>query len=561
VVVWVEIALAAGPLVAGGDGASATLGALQWVAPPAGDADGFWMMATEVTQGMYRRVLATNPAVTAHQGVPLVGDDLPVQNVPWTDALAFANAVSLVDGLTPCYDLSHETPGMNNNCSGYRLPSERQWDWAARGGAQVDYTGTSDAASVCEVGNVADASLGRRSWYSDAVFPCDDAVVGLSPVARFRPNGVGLYDMTGNVAEWTWHSPEPGDGPVPGAGEAYRGGSWFDGPAWARLGTRGWWTSPGYRASNIGFRLMRTASGGAVAAAASTPATDDWMSPTLGVMKRVPSGTFRMGAPPGDGFGVSDERAHPVTLTREVWVMAVEVTQGVYRKLMAHNPSTESVHGVSLVGERLPVQSLRWIDAVRLANAASRADGLPECYAVGGAAGDVHPRVTWAPDCVGYRLPTEAEWEWAARGGDPWAYAGVSPAAAVCSVGNVSNPSMAERFGWVAGFGFPCEDGVDGLAPGGRYRPNGYGLYDLTGNVAELVWDGYAEYPTSATDPRGPARSDVRIARGGSFIGIELNSRVSARIRVEPGEARETIGVRLVRYQPARATTGAPTSR
>jgi sulfatase modifying factor 1 len=136
--------------------------------------------------------------------------------------------------------------------------------------------------------------------------------------------------------------------------------------------------------------------------------------------------------------------------------------------------------------------------------------------------------VSWpsGPGCLGYRLLTESEWEVAARGG---------------SDANYSGGDALDAVGW--------HEENSGLKtyPVGQKQPNGYGLYDMSGNVWEWTWDWHGEYPTgSAADPT-PASGANRVYRGGSWSSIPRNTRVSRRASSPSGRCSDGLGVRLVR--------------
>jgi sulfatase modifying factor 1 len=240
-------------------------------------------------------------------------------------------------------------------------------------------------------------------------------------------------------------------------------------------------------------------------------------------VREVPAGTYVIGCTPGQGdaCGADERPAHPVTLTRAVLVMETEVTQGLWTAVMGSNPSR-----FTSCGAECPVETVTWLDAVAFANALSARDGLEPCYTIAGGA------VAWPKGaaCRGWRLPTEAEWEVAARGGVDLRYAGGAESGAVAWTG--ANSGGAPH-------------------PVKQKQPNGYGLYDMSGNVWEWVWDGYAAYRGgSAVDPAGPSAASSRVVRGGSWYSDAQSARVAYRNHFAPGDRNYGLGVRLLRTAP-----------
>jgi formylglycine-generating enzyme required for sulfatase activity len=230
-----------------------------------------------------------------------------------------------------------------------------------------------------------------------------------------------------------------------------------------------------------------------------------WDSATLGTFRLIPSGTFTMGCKPGRddlaaGCSSDESPAHTVTLSQAYYLMEHEVTQGEWQAVMGSNPSR-----FTSCGSRCPVESVSWDDAQAFIAKVSARDG------------------------VRYRLPTEAEWEWAARGGQGFAYAGSSEVGAV---------------GWVHG------SGVTTHAVCGKPR-NGYGLCDMMGNVSEWVGDWWGNYSSaSVTDPRGPSAGWHRVNRGGSWRSGAWSARVAYRFSRVPGARDNNLGFRLLRSVP-----------
>jgi formylglycine-generating enzyme required for sulfatase activity len=245
----------------------------------------------------------------------------------------------------------------------------------------------------------------------------------------------------------------------------------------------------------------------------------------------VPAGTFTIGSPTSESDRSSDETQHSVTLTRGFLMGTTEVTQGQYKALMGTNPVVSQT-GCWKFGNTAgptddePVYCVSWVDAANLANAASAKEGLESCYVVSG------ENVSWPKGlaCTGYRLPTESEWEVAARGGGSGIYAGGN------DLGSL---------GWF--------DGNSGgrTHPVGQKSPNGYGLYDMSGNVWEWTWDTYGDYPTgSVTDPTGASDGPYRVGRGGSWVFTADYARAALRRGGNPGNRSDYLGLRLSRTIP-----------
>jgi formylglycine-generating enzyme required for sulfatase activity len=170
------------------------------------------------------------------------------------------------------------------------------------------------------------------------------------------------------------------------------------------------------------------------------------------------------------------------------------------------------------------VAGVTWFDAVDFCIRLSEREGLASPYQVG------KDGVAWDRDAAGYRLPTEAEWEFAARAGEYTRFAGSDHANAV---------------GWHRG------NALELLQPVARKSPNGHGLYDMSGNVCEWVWDRYGPYAVQAenTDPRGPEDGKFRVQRGGSVYSPAADVRVARRhIDGRPDESRPHVGFRLARF-------------
>lgn len=293
--------------------------------------------------------------------------------------------------------------------------------------------------------------------------------------------------------------------------------------------------------------------GGAVVAgcgalAAPPPADPKGDARWLPEMASIAGGSFRMGSPQAEPNRREDERAHKVSVPSFL-LMTTEVTQGQWQAVTGTNPNStrsnrwnkpcSSYKGTaekptSLLGDAVPVTCVTFADAAAFANTVSTQQGLTSAYNIVGG------QVSWNASADGYRLPTEAEWEYAARGGMPGPFAGATSYAAVCEVANT-----AEDWGRLPR---ECSDNHIWLAPVASYKANEYGLFDMSGNAFEWVWDWYGEYPTSSqVNPTGPTVGDARVLRGGSAWLDPRDARVSQRNRRAPTDVESDIGFRLAR--------------
>jgi len=211
------------------------------------------MMMTEVTQKQWRTVMGNNPS-------SFKGDNLPVENVSWVDAVVFCNQLSEKEGLKPCYSYKgtsyvkkwkflkeklsewsdsewkkfNSSLACDTTANGYRLPTVEEWQYAAKGGQEFKYSGSDN--------------LDKVGWYAG------NSGEKTHPVAQKRPNGYSLYDMSGNVWEWCWIS----GWDARSSNERYScGGSWNYGASYCGVGSGDW-----YYASDagnyLGFRIVRS---------------------------------------------------------------------------------------------------------------------------------------------------------------------------------------------------------------------------------------------------------------------------------------------------------------
>jgi formylglycine-generating enzyme required for sulfatase activity len=224
----------------------------------------------------------------------------------------------------------------------------------------------------------------------------------------------------------------------------------------------------------------------------------------------IPKGTFQMGSPIDEEGADDDEAQHQVTITKEYYLGVTEVTQGQYEKVMGANPSHFQKRDIRKSDSSMyPVESVSWKDAVEFCKKLSE---LPEEKKV---------------DRV-YRLPTEAEWEYACRAGGKTAY----------SFGE-SSKSLGE-YAWFDG------NSNGQTHPVSEKKANAWGLHDMHGNVWEWCSDWYGKYPKgSVSDPTGPKKGSIRVYRGGSWFNVDANCRSAVRNWFTPEDRLYSIGFRV----------------
>ncbi|MFP4385148.1 MAG: SUMF1/EgtB/PvdO family nonheme iron enzyme [Spirochaetia bacterium] len=262
----------------------------------------------------------------------------------------------------------------------------------------------------------------------------------------------------------------------------------------------------------------------------------------------VTAGTFTMGSPEGETGRYDDETEHTVRISRDFYMSKYEVTVDEFRRFVnttGYRTTAEKEGGAWVwtgsmwehkadanwknpymsQTEQDPVTCVSWYDAVEYCNALSQQEGLTPAYTING------NNVTWNETADGYRLPTEAEWEYAARGGQ-----------------------KAGSYNVYAG-----SDNIDEVAwysdnSGGKTHPiagkqaNELGLYDMSGNVWEWCWDWYDDYYSDSPQSDSPGASSgvYRVLRGSSWLNYALDTRTAIRDRVVPDSSNYNVGFRVV---------------
>ena len=580
---------------------------------------GFYIGKYPITQLQYQIVMDVNPSNFSNN--PALGETQnrrPVEMVSWYDALVFCNKLSIIEGLSPAYRIAGSTnpadwgavPENNDETwdaveivlgsAGYRLPTEAQWEYAAKGGdgspGNFTYSGSNNPDEV--------------AWYGVSTG-------GTHEVGKKAPNGLGIYDMSGNVREWCWDwygsytsgSKTDPMGASSGEDRVFRGGAFWNSPYDNLTSIYRNYFYPKTRTSDLGFRLARPSEdpvititaqpagtivlagniSGALSVSADVPdgslLSYQWYSNTndaytgssslLGetsasfdIPTTLIEGTYYYyctisatgGAPsvnsnvaaitvkeaglsslfelvwvaPGIftmGSNVSlDENAkpaHQVTLTKGHYIGKYPVTLEQYREVTGYEGAYNGPAADGEAHDKRPVERVSWNYAVDFCNKLSEKEGLMPVYTITG--GTV--TVNW--DAIGFRLPTEAEWEFAARGGNEsegYVYAG-------------SNSS--EDAGWYS------SNSHYGTHEVGKKTANELGIYDMSGNVYEWCWDWFGSYSSEAqTDPRGKGSGNDRVLRGGSCLSYYNYMETTYRAYDKPYESYNSYGFRVLLNAP-----------
>ena len=414
-----------------------------FVENPDGD---YYIMATEVTQELYQAVMNKNPSY--HEG-----ESLPVEMVSWYDAIYFCNKFSEMTGKESVYSLNGETDvskwgysphqwrsiegviEQNTNANGFRLPTQKEWQYVAKGGENYDYAGSNYLDGV--------------GWYSK------NSNNETQPVAQKEPNGYGLYDMSGNVWEWVWDFCNYADGDRYICGGSY---DYDDNRCEVDYSVNHY---AYYRRKDIGFRIVCITEKRAAEIVAEKKAEEEIEAHR----KKI----------------ISDEIVQSIFVKLpddNCSIMATEVTQKQYESVMGENPSYHK-------GDDLPVETVSWYDAIYFCNKLSLSKNLEPVYSVNGESdvktwnytphkgNSINGEITQHTSATGYRLPILEEWQYAAKGGENYRYAGSDD---------------LDEVGWFCG---NCDHQTHPVA---KKKPNGYGPYDMTGNVWEWVWDSRDAY-------------------------------------------------------------------
>jgi len=457
----------------------------------------FYIGATDVTQGQYSAVMGSNPSF--HKSA---GKDAPVEQVSWFDAIAFCQRLT---------DRERDARHLPKNYA-FTLPTEAQWEYACRAGTTGPYFG--DLEAMAWFGEGTNMKRGGRITH---------------PVATKMPNAWGIYDMEGNVREWCldwWGSYSGGEITDPSGGSigpfrVVRGSCWVDPVDYCRSACR-FFDRPESVSGGVGFRIVlaSTALGPPrtrmIQKTPEISLTDlprpsppiafatyisDLAARTGIKLVMIPKGTFLMGsAEPGHDRDQGPQTR--VTLTKDYYLGATDITQRQYELVMGNNPSV-----FKSSDKDAPVENISWSDAIsfcmKLNEKERSTEHLPRPYIL--------------------TLPTEAQWEYACRAGTTGPYAG-----------------DIEAMAWGA------ENSGGVTHPVGQKQPNAWGLYDMYGNVWEFCLDRYWNYPGGAlTDPARPVTGFDCVCRGGCWTNDLVYCRSTVRLYLPIGSAGSIIGFRI----------------
>ena len=440
----------------------------------------FYLGVFEVTQAQWRAITGKNPAVFNQ------GDDAPrrpVTSVSWNDCADFIARLNAL--------------GLGR----FRLPTEAEWEYAARAGTTTRFPWGDDPS-----GN----AIHGHAWANSRSYGTTQ------PVGTKPANPWGFHDLHGNA--WEWRADGYGPyrdgpqtdpaGPATGTDRVFRGGSWFDFFPAHRSANRH--RHPPDRTSTaVGLRLVLDPE--------SVRADKTVLLPGAVPLHfmRLDAGSYLRGSPESEVGRAKDEGpAHRVTLGRPFYLGKFEITQAQWSAVMGNNPSTFTDRPDAAVH---PVDHVSWTDA-------------REFFAKLNLMGFGR-----------FRLPTESEWEYAARAGTttrfPWG----------------DDPGFRElpAHGWFN----PRSEGRS--HPVGLKRANAWGIYDLAGGVWEWCADWKGDYPAGpVTDPAGPAEGKLRVIRGGSWFNEPEALRSANRHGHEPASRQTNLGLRIVWEPPAPAVAG-----
>ncbi len=267
----------------------------------------------------------------------------------------------------------------------------------------------------------------------------------------------------------------------------------------------------------------------------------------------LPAGTFTMGSPPAEPGRSSTETQHQVTLSQPFYMQTTEVTNKQWNTII-FDTGLGAKPSISHTGDNYPVENVNWFEAAYFANRLSVVEGRSPCYTLTDCNSNVPgadmecTTIEISDTCTGYRLPTEAQWEYAARATTTTAYANPVSFDSTNTETGIGFNSNLHAMGWywynntLTAYG-------SGTKPVAAKQANYWGLYDMHGNVWEWCrdWWDFSDYSSdSVTDPLGDTTGSYRVFRGGSWIDFARNARSAYRYGNTPGLRYVSLGFRLV---------------
>ncbi len=476
----------------------------------------------EVTQGQWKAVMGGEP--WKGQDNVKEGADVAASYVSWNDAAEFCRQLTKRE----------RADGRLAADAEYRLPTEAEWEAACRAGTTTKYW-------------FLESKIQSFIWFETTARNGGEPhphTVGLKPA-----NPWGLYEIHGNVMEWCadWHSPDVSAGtdpvgPASGTMRLLKGGSWSMLGHYCTSGSR-FRKDPSTRSSETGFRVvLQSAVGKGIPPATAVQPNSTSQPPPPAVapfdeaqakahqeawakylgepvettnsigmkLAVIPPGSYTMG---------SVKTPVDVTLNKPFRLGVHEVTQGQYKAVMGSEPWKGKSN--VLEADDVPASHVTWTDAEKFCRKLTQWEREAGRIA----------------DDAQYRLPTDAEWEWACRAGTTTKY----------SFGD--DAAQLEQYGWFLGNAWGRNEKYAHAV--GRKKPNLWGLYDMHGNVSELCSDWWTDRAGLAggTDPTGPADGKEKVRRGGNFEFKASDSESIGRLQAD-NYPRAVNGFRVVLQSP-----------
>lgn len=457
----------------------------------------------------------------------------------------------------------------------YRLPSEAEWEYAARAKNQQKYFFGNDDNQLCEFANIyGNENFGHNFQLKIQRFPCDDQADFKTVVGMYKPNSFGLYDMIGNVNEWVEDCARNNYEGAPINGSAWRdnactkrvarGGSWANNNETLHVTYRHFSGEAGVRTWDSGFRVALNAHDEPqINNAGSKRFAADWASAQqlerttrkkklaaikqyvknsktwkLGTlieppMVTIPSGKFTMGSTAFDKGYLKATPIHEVNI-QSFKISKYEVTIKQFKQFVAATGYYPGDSCWRLVPEKGGKFKIEYTSGSWLTPEYAPSDFHPlMCVSWD----DANAYIAWLSQQTGrhYRLPTESEWEYAGRAGATTKYYFGDNDEELCQYANIRDESGMIAFARDRGYekqASACNDFSEYTSIVGMYKPNGFGLYDMIGNVNEWVSDcSNGHYNGAPTDNSAWISDECQMhsTRGGSYSSTPFDSQIAWR--------------------------------